>query len=123
LFPVEVRNADIYVGLAAEPDHEPTITDVMATTLVNWGLQSVFGMVGHSNLGLADALRRQEQAGGEWPVWETSLHNPNFASYAKLCGDFGIRVKTADELRAAIQQGLDYEGPAIVEVVSDVELI
>jgi thiamine pyrophosphate-dependent acetolactate synthase large subunit-like protein len=56
-------------------------------------------------------------------VWETSLYNPNFASYAKLCGGFGVRVKTADELRAAIQQGLDYEGPAIVEVVSDVELI
>jgi len=56
-------------------------------------------------------------------VRQTSLHNPNFASYAKLCGGFGVRVKTADALRAAIQQGLDYEGPAIVEVMSDVELI
>ena len=31
--------------------------------MVNWGVEHVFGMVGHSNLGLADALRRQEQAG------------------------------------------------------------
>ena len=31
--------------------------------MVNWGVKHVFGMVGHSNLGLADALRRREQAG------------------------------------------------------------
>ena len=35
----------------------------MAQTLVNWGVTHVFGMVGHSNLGLADALRRQEAEG------------------------------------------------------------
>ncbi len=35
----------------------------MAETMVNWGVRHVFGMVGHSNLGLADALRRQEEAG------------------------------------------------------------
>ena len=31
--------------------------------MVNWGITHVFGMVGHSNLGLADALRRQEKQG------------------------------------------------------------
>jgi thiamine pyrophosphate-dependent acetolactate synthase large subunit-like protein len=35
----------------------------MAETMVNWGVDTVFGMVGHSNLGLADALRRQENNG------------------------------------------------------------
>src|SRR4051794_18925141 len=35
----------------------------MAETVVAWGVRHVFGMVGHSNLGLADALRRQEEAG------------------------------------------------------------
>ena len=30
---------------------------------MNWGVRHVFGMVGHSNLGLADALRRQEPEG------------------------------------------------------------
>ncbi len=63
MFPVEIRDDGIYVGLEAEPDHAPTVTDVMAQTMVNWGVTSVFGMVGHSNLGLADALRRQEAAG------------------------------------------------------------
>jgi pyruvate oxidase len=35
----------------------------MTETMVNWGVRHVFGMVGHSNLGLADALRMQEEAG------------------------------------------------------------
>ena len=43
--------------------HVATVTDLMAETMVNWGVEHVFGMVGHSNLGLADALRRQEEAG------------------------------------------------------------
>ncbi len=63
MFPVEARADGIYVGLAREPDHVRTVTDVMAETMVNWGVKSVFGMVGHSNLGLADALRRQAVAG------------------------------------------------------------
>ncbi len=60
-FPVEVRDDGIYVGLEVEKPHVRTVTDVMAETMVNWGVDTVFGMVGHSNLGLADALRRQEK--------------------------------------------------------------
>ena len=32
-------------------------------TLVAWGVDTVFGMVGHSNLGFADALRKAEERG------------------------------------------------------------
>ncbi|MFY0600714.1 MAG: Rieske 2Fe-2S domain-containing protein [Cyclobacteriaceae bacterium] len=53
----------IYVGLEEEDDHEATISDVMVETMVNWGVTKVFGMVGHSNLGFADAMRRQEEKG------------------------------------------------------------
>jgi pyruvate oxidase len=63
LFPVEVRDDGIYVGLQAEAPHQTTVTDVMAETMTNWGVTTVFGMVGHSNLGLADALRLQEKKG------------------------------------------------------------
>jgi thiamine pyrophosphate-dependent acetolactate synthase large subunit-like protein/nitrite reductase/ring-hydroxylating ferredoxin subunit len=63
LFPLEVRDDGIYIGLEAEAPHATTVTDVMAETLTNWGVTSVFGMVGHSNLGLADALRLQEKQG------------------------------------------------------------
>ena len=59
IFPVEVRSDGIYVGVPAEMSHVRTVTDVMAETMVEWGVQSVFGMVGHSNLGLADAIRRR----------------------------------------------------------------
>jgi len=57
-FPVEIRGEEIFAGLAAEPPHQRTVTDAMVETFTNWGVQSVFGMVGHSNLGLADAIRR-----------------------------------------------------------------
>jgi pyruvate oxidase len=62
-FAVEEREDGVYVGLPPEEVHQRTVGDVMAETLVNWGVTKVFGMVGHSNLGMADALRVQEQAG------------------------------------------------------------
>jgi pyruvate oxidase len=61
-YPLEIRDGEVYVGVQEEP-HVATVTDLMAETMVNWGVRHVFGMVGHSNLGLADALRRQEEAG------------------------------------------------------------
>jgi thiamine pyrophosphate-dependent acetolactate synthase large subunit-like protein len=62
-YPVDVRDDGVYVGLSPETPHVRTVTDVMAESMVNWGIRHVWGMVGHSNLGLADALRRQEAAG------------------------------------------------------------
>jgi len=56
-YPVEIRDDEIFVGLEPAPPHVRTATDVMAETMVNWGVKRVFGMVGHSNLGLADAIR------------------------------------------------------------------
>ncbi len=63
LYPVEVRDDGIYVGVEAQVERGATISDEMAETMVNWGISRVFGIVGHSNLGLADALRRQEELG------------------------------------------------------------
>lgn len=62
-YAVEVRADGVWVALPEPTEHVRTVSDVMAETLVAWGVTSVFGMVGHSNLGLADALRRQERAG------------------------------------------------------------
>jgi len=58
-YPVEVRDDGVYVALEVSEPHEETVTDVMARTMVNWGITHVFGMVGHSNLGLADAIKRR----------------------------------------------------------------
>lgn len=62
-FPIKFEGDTIYVAIEPEAEHETTISDVMAETMVNWGVDRVFGMVGHSNLGFADALRRQEEKG------------------------------------------------------------
>ena len=61
----EVKEEDgaIFVGLDPEPEHRPTVSDVMVETMINWGVDRVFGMVGHSNLGFADAMKRKEQEG------------------------------------------------------------
>ena len=43
------------------------MADVLVETLVAFGITHVFGMVGHSNLGFADAMRRAEER-GQQPV-------------------------------------------------------
>ena len=59
LYPVEIRDGEIFVGLEPELPHTRTVSDAMTETMVRWGIRRVFGMVGHSNLGLADAIRRR----------------------------------------------------------------
>ncbi|MEK9786531.1 MAG: thiamine pyrophosphate-binding protein, partial [Gammaproteobacteria bacterium] len=63
VYPTATKEDGIYIGLESEPARVATVMDIMAETMVNWGIKSVFGMVGHSNLGLADAFRMQEQQG------------------------------------------------------------
>ena len=40
-----------------------SLMDQLVDVLTDWGLDAVFGMVGHSNLGLADALRKATEDG------------------------------------------------------------
>lgn len=83
-FPTEVRDDGIYVGLDEEMPHVRTVTDVMAKTLTNWGVRQIFGMVGHSNLGLADALRLEEEAGN---LTYYGIRHEGAASFA--CSAYG----------------------------------
>jgi len=87
-YPVEERDDGIYVGLRREPVHERTIGDLLAESLVNWGITHVFGMVGHSNLGMADGLRRQEADGRMKFIGVRHEGAAAFAcsAYAKLSG-------------------------------------
>jgi len=55
MFDVDVRDDGIYVGVARQAEAPKTASDVMVKTMTNWGVKYVFGMVGHSNLGLAEA--------------------------------------------------------------------
>jgi thiamine pyrophosphate-dependent acetolactate synthase large subunit-like protein len=56
-------------------------------------------------------------------VWHTSLHNPEFAKYAQLCGGEGIRVSKLAELDASIEKGLASKKACIVEIMTDSLLI
>ena len=56
-------------------------------------------------------------------MWQTSLHNPNFAEYAELRGASGRRVTEKLDLDDAIAAGLAHSGPALIEVVSDPNLV
>jgi pyruvate oxidase len=86
--PVDVREDGVYVGFSPESAHVPTVSDLMAETMVAWGIRWVWGMVGHSNLGLADALRRQEEAGGLTYIGIRHEGAASFAAsaYGKLTG-------------------------------------
>ena len=87
-FPVEIRDDGVYVGLEDEPAPLRTASDVMVETMVRWGITHVFGMVGHSNLGFADAMRRQEEAGNLTYVGIRHEGAAAFAAsaYGKLTG-------------------------------------
>jgi pyruvate oxidase len=95
-YPVEVRDDGVYVELDDDAPHERTVSDVMVETMVEWGITHVFGMVGHSNLGFADAMRRQEEAGNLTFVGIRHEGAAAFAAsaYGKLTGrpaaGFGI---------------------------------
>lgn len=89
------------------------------TTAVKYGMSITHVLLNNEELGKIS----KEQRAGHWPVWQTGLRNPDFAAYAKSCGGLGIRVNDKDELEAALKRAIAYDGPALVEVISDVELI
>jgi thiamine pyrophosphate-dependent acetolactate synthase large subunit-like protein len=65
----------------------------------------------------------KEQRAAEFEVWATDLVNPNFAEYANGCGALGIQVTEKSALNAALKQIFDHDGPALLEIKTDVGLI
>ena len=49
-------------------------------------------------------------------VIASDLRNPDFVRLAESFGARGLRARTPDELRVAIREGFDGDGPAVVEV-------
>ncbi len=86
-FPVEERPDGLYVELPVI-ERRPSIMDQMVDVMTDWGVDTVFGMVGHSNLGLADALRRAEADGRLTYIGIRHEGAAAFAAsgYAKLTG-------------------------------------
>jgi len=65
----------------------------------------------------------KEQKAAELDVWKTSLHNANFAKYAENCGALGIRVTKIEDLIPALEKIKAHDGPALLEIITDSELI
>ncbi len=89
------------------------------TTAVKYGMNLTHVLLNNKELGKIS----KEQRVGNWEVWQTSLQNPNFADYAGNCGGLGIRVERAEDLEDALTRAITYPGPALVEVMTDSELI
>ncbi len=62
-YPVEDREDGVWVSIPDDDVATRTVADTVVDTLLAWDVRHVFGMVGHSNLGLADALRRAQERG------------------------------------------------------------
>ena len=88
-------------------------------TAVKYGMNITHVLLNNSELGKIS----KEQIASEFEVWKTDLHNPDFANYARLCGALGIRVDRAEDLDDAMAKARDHAGPAMVEVVTDPQLI
>jgi pyruvate oxidase len=88
-------------------------------TAVKHGMKITHVLLNNGQLGKI----AKEQRAGNWDVWQTSLHNPSFAAYAEISGALGLRVDSARELDSALERALAYDGPSLVEVVCDPDLV
>jgi pyruvate oxidase len=88
-------------------------------TAVKYGIDVTHILLNNSQLGKIS----KEQRAGEWPVWQTDLHNPSFGAFARLCGGYGARVTKPEQLDDAIAEALAFKGPALVEIITNPELI
>ena len=85
------------------------------TTAVKYGMPITHVLLNNSELGKIS----REQIGALRPVWQTSLVNPDFAEFARLCGGRGWKVDDPDDLRNALAQALAVtDGPSLVEVTT-----
>ncbi len=88
-------------------------------TAVKYGMNITHILLNNGELGKIS----KEQRAGEWPVWETGLSNPDFAAYAGLCGGWGKRVTGLGDVDAAVAEALVVDGPALLEIMTDAELV
>jgi pyruvate oxidase len=108
-FAVQERADGVYVQVPAAGDRVRTVGDVLVETLVAFGITHVFGMVGHSNLGFADAMRRAEERG---QLTYIGIRHEGAAAFAasafgKLCGRPAVCFAIAGPGSTNMLTGLD----------------
>ncbi len=89
------------------------------TTAVKHGMNITHVLLNNGELGKIS----KEQRAGEWEVWQTALHNPDFSQFAELCGGRGFRATTTADLDEIVGEALAHDGPALVEIMTDALLV
>jgi len=89
------------------------------TTAVKYGIAVKHVLLDNHSLGKIS----KEQLAADFPVWHTSLHNPDWAAYAGLCGATGIKADCRDQLEAGMTRLFAADGPALLHVSQDPELL
>ena len=54
---------------------------------------------------------------------ETELQNPSFSAFARLCGGHGMKVTKTEDIEVALAKALAVDGPSLVEIMTDAELV
>jgi pyruvate oxidase len=89
------------------------------TTAVHHGIPVKHVLLNNNALGKIS----KEQLAADYPVWHTALTNPDWAAYAELCGARGMKVTERSRLDGAMAELFAIDGPALLCVEQDAELL
>jgi len=88
-------------------------------TSVKYGMNIKLLLLNNAELG---KITKEQRSGG-FEKFATDLHNPDFAEFANGCGALGIEVTQKEDLEAKMKEVLEYDGTALLEIITNVKLI
>jgi pyruvate dehydrogenase (quinone) len=84
-------------------------------SVVQYGLPVKIVLFDNSSLGMVDL----EMMVAGLPPYGTAYPPTDYAAIARAAGMHGVRVEEPGEVRPALREALDHDGPALVDVVTD----
>ncbi len=95
------------------------MTMVELATLVENNIPVKFAIMNNNSLGMV--RQWQQLFYNESYVATLYTRNPDFVKLAEAFGAFGVRVTDRTQVRAAIEQAMAYDGPAVVDFIVEQE--
>jgi thiamine pyrophosphate-dependent acetolactate synthase large subunit-like protein/nitrite reductase/ring-hydroxylating ferredoxin subunit len=93
-FSTELRDDGLFVELPELPEVF-RVSDQIIDVLINWGVKTVFGMIGHSNLAMGEALRKRESEIKFIGIRHEGAASFAASAYGKLTGEPGVCLTIA----------------------------